>query len=189
MAKKQSENSKRNYRTSHLSKDEKELAEVLYKIGIDFNACTPSEAVEWHREVAKKGWAPAQYNLGCCYKDGIGVDKDPKEAVKWFNKAAEQGLREAQCRLGGCYEKGEGVKQDKKEAVNWYRKAAGLNEANAQFNLGCCYAEGEGVQQDKLKAAKWFYEAAKRGNKSAKDALRHLLDNVDDDDEGETVQV
>lgn len=189
MAKKKTENAQNNYRTSHLSKEEKEFAEVLYKIGIDFSACTPSEAVEWHQEVAKKGWAPAQYNLGCCYNDGNGVKKDMEEAAKWYTKAAEQGHPEAQCRLGCCYEKGEGVKQDKTEAVKWYRKAAEQNEVNAQFNLGCCYADGEGVQQDKLKAAKWFYNAAKRGDKSAKDALFRLLNNVDDDDEGETVQV
>ena len=69
------ENKQNNYRTTHLTKDEKLVAETLYKVGIDFSGCTPSEAVEWHKEVAKKGWAPAQYNLGCCYANGKGVEK------------------------------------------------------------------------------------------------------------------
>lgn len=51
------------YRTSHLSEDEKDLAVTLYEIGINFDRCTPSEAVDWHREVAEKGWALAQYSL------------------------------------------------------------------------------------------------------------------------------
>ena len=75
---KQTKESKRgnNYRTTHLTKEEKMVAETLYKVGIDFTGCTPSEAVEWHREVARKGWAPAQYNLACCYQDGKGVERD-----------------------------------------------------------------------------------------------------------------
>ena len=119
-----------------------------------------------------------------------GKDFDEKRCMKCILSGAKHGLAPVQFILGECYEFGEkGFKQNKKEAVKWYRKAAEQNEVNAQFNLGCCYADGEGVQQDKLKAAKWFYNAAKQGDKSAKDALFRLLNNVDDDDEGETVQV
>ena len=109
MPEKQTKKSKRGntYRTTHLTKEEKMVAETLYKAGIDFSACTPSEAVEWHREVAKKGWAPAQYNLACCYANGKGVERNMKEAAKLFEEAAKQGHPEAQCRLGLCYEYGE----------------------------------------------------------------------------------
>ena len=178
MPEKQTKKSKRGntYRTTHLTKEEKMVAETLYKAGIDFSACTPSEAVEWHREVAKKGWAPAQYNLACCYANGKGVERNMKEAAKLFEEAAKQGHPEAQCRLGLCYEYGEGVKQDKEKAVRLYRKAAAQWEDHAQFNLGCCYADGQGVQRDEFKAAQCFYKAARRGNQDAKDALRRLLD-------------
>ncbi len=176
------ENKQNNYRTTHLTKDEKLVAETLYKVGIDFSGCTPSEAVEWHKEVAKKGWAPAQYNLGCCYANGKGVEKNMKMAAKWFNEAAKQGHPEAQYRMGLCYEYGEGVKQDKEEAVKMYRKAATQNEVDAQYNLGCCYANGEGVKQDMLKAAQCFYKAARQGDKDAKDALRRVLDHDDIDE-------
>lgn len=165
------------YRMSHLSEDEKELAVSLYKAGIDFNACSPREAVEWHQEVASKGWAPAQYNLACCYANGNGIQRDMSEAAKWFGEAAKQGHPEAQCRLGFCYDVGDGVKQDKKEAVYWYRKSAAQGENHAQFNLGCCYEDGDGVKKDKLKAAKYFYKSARQGNSDAKRALKRVLDN------------
>ena len=35
-----------------------------------------------------KGDAGAQNDLGRCYYDGIGVEKDDLEAVKWYRKAA-----------------------------------------------------------------------------------------------------
>ena len=37
---------------------------------------------------AEKGDRSAQYNLGVCYSNGIGVVKDEAEAVKWYRKAA-----------------------------------------------------------------------------------------------------
>ena len=33
-------------------------------------------------------YAEAQYNLGVCYRDGTGVEKDDAEAVKWYRRAA-----------------------------------------------------------------------------------------------------
>lgn len=178
MSEKQTKESKRgnNYRTTHLTKEEKMVAETLYKVGIDFTGCTPSEAVEWHREVARKGWAPAQYNLACCYQDGKGVERDAKKAAKWFGEAAKQGHREAQCSLANCYAAGDGIQKNMTKAVEWYREAALQGESNAQYNLGCCYNEGNGVQRDELKAAQCFYKAARQGDKDAKDALRRLLD-------------
>ena len=39
--------------------------------------------------------AQAQFNLGRCYSDGRGVDKDYAEAIKWHRKAADQKYAEA----------------------------------------------------------------------------------------------
>jgi TPR repeat protein len=37
---------------------------------------------------AEAGDAVAQCNLGWCYANGTGVEKDEKEAVKWYTKSA-----------------------------------------------------------------------------------------------------
>lgn len=50
-------------------------------------------------EVAEKGNAEAQYNLGLCYARGDGVPRDFAEAVKWYRKAAEQNHTGAQYNL------------------------------------------------------------------------------------------
>ena len=39
------------------------------------------EAVRLHSLAAQQGLSCAQYNLGVCYQDGVGVVKDKKEAV------------------------------------------------------------------------------------------------------------
>ena len=40
------------------------------------------KAFEWYEKSAENGNKIAQYNLGRCYKDGIGVEKDKvKESI------------------------------------------------------------------------------------------------------------
>jgi len=89
------------------------------------------KTVELWRMAAEQGHAEAQYRLGKCYSDGLGVDYNEEEAVKWYLKAAEQGYVEAQYRLGECYDIGDGVEENKKEAAKWYLKAMeqGYDEA------------------------------------------------------------
>ena len=116
---------------------------------------------------AEQGDAEAQYGLGICYYDGLGVTKNAVEAVKWFRKAAEQNDAEAQEELGGCYERGEGVAKDEGEAVKWFRKAAEQNSASAQYVLGIRYNKGQGVAKDEGEAVKWFRKAAEQNYNGA----------------------
>lgn len=82
-----------------------------------------AKAVRCYREAADMGHAVAQHNLGCCYENGEGVEKDVEQAVSLYRKAADQGYAVAQCHLGKCYEYGVGVDQDFNFAAVWYRLA------------------------------------------------------------------
>lgn len=53
------------------------------------------EAVKWFRKAAEQGEAHAQFMLGMCYFNGVGITQDKTEAVKWLQKAAKQGHEEA----------------------------------------------------------------------------------------------
>jgi len=117
--------------------------------------------------LAKKGDADAQAELGLCYYEGKGVDKNYDEAVKWYRLAVEPGNEKAQNRLGNCYYYGNGVEQDYVEAVKWFRMAAEQEYAEAQNNLGFCYHRGYGVPQNYTEAVKWFRMAAEQGYASA----------------------
>lgn len=48
--------------------------------------------VELYTSAADQGHAVAQFNLGCMYKHGQGVDKDEKHAVELYTLAADNTL-------------------------------------------------------------------------------------------------
>ena len=77
------------------------------------------------RQLADKGYAAAQHDLGVMYANRVGVPQNYQEAAQWFHRAAAQGHARAQHALGIMYKKGEGVPQDAEAAVSWWRRAAG----------------------------------------------------------------
>ena len=128
------------------------------------------EAAAWYRCAAERGYAPAQYALGVCCQDGIGVAKDEREAFRLFGLAAEQGHTEAQYMLGRCY-MGIGTDANDKEAVKWLRLAADRGYAPAQNWLGTCYRLGRGVKKDEMLAAQLYRLAADQGNVTAQNNI------------------
>ena len=56
----------------------------------------------WFAKAHKQGFAPATCELGECYLNGIGVNKNTDEAIKLFNLASEQGYVHANYKLGEC---------------------------------------------------------------------------------------
>jgi hypothetical protein len=77
----------------------------------------------WFKKQAKAGFPGAQYRLGICYSEGLGVQKDEVQAVFWIQKAAEQGYLEAQQDLADRYNNGHGVAFDYRQAAYWKNKA------------------------------------------------------------------
>lgn len=59
-----------------------------------------SEAQSWiyaaFLQAAESGDVSGQFSLGCCYEQGIGVEKDLKKAVHWYTRAAIGGDSEAE---------------------------------------------------------------------------------------------
>lgn len=123
---------------------------------------TPN-ALEAMRVEAEHGNAQAQYILGICIYEGLGVKKDCSEGVKWIRKAAEQGIIQAQYNHGVCHYKGQCIRQNFREAVKWFSKAAEQGHATAQYNLGYCYAHRYGIGLNYNEAAKWYRMAALQG--------------------------
>jgi TPR repeat protein len=80
---------------------------------------------------ADQNYAPAQFQLGCCYLLSQGLPKNEAEGVKWLRKAADQNYAEAQYTLGVCYRNGGGVAKDYVEAFAWLDLAAGRLESAA----------------------------------------------------------
>ena len=75
-------------------------------------------------EAYNLGEEQAIINVGLCYLQGNGTEKNEKEAVNCFKQAAEKNSSGvAYFNLGVCYENGFGVEKDYKKAVEMYGKA------------------------------------------------------------------
>ena len=104
----------------------------------------------------------AQYNLGCMFEQGQGVERNSTKAALWHRRAAEQGDPDAQTSLGHKYLNGEGVKRDVRKAIHWFRKAAEQGHADAQLNLGAHYYLGEGLRRNDAEAVRLFRLSAEQ---------------------------
>lgn len=51
----------------------------------------PDLAFQWYLKSAEAGYHWGLFNVGKCFLEGLGVQKDDDEARKWFRKAEEQG--------------------------------------------------------------------------------------------------
>jgi TPR repeat protein len=107
--------------------------------------------VRWLRRAAEASDATAQYNLGCMYARGEGVDIDKGEATKWYHLAAEQGLAMAQHNLGLIYFESGGHQQDYKTAFEWFLKAAEQGYAPSQVIAPHCTTLERALQRAKQK--------------------------------------
>lgn len=117
------------------------------------------------RQLAERGDAIAQYQVGEDYFSGNGVIKDYVEAVKWYRKSAEQCYGYAEDMMARCYRAGWGVSIDEKEEIKWMVRAAKHGVENDQLFLGQKYYNGTDlVGKNYVKAAKWFRTAAENGS-------------------------
>ncbi|MCQ2372707.1 MAG: sel1 repeat family protein [Phascolarctobacterium sp.] len=108
--------------------------EALYQIGMyyfdDLNdeLCLPykdnRKACKYFKMAAELGHISAQYELGYCYKEGCGVERNIDEAVKWYRMVAEQGMAEAQYELAELYAQGREIEKNIIETQKWYKAAA-----------------------------------------------------------------
>jgi hypothetical protein len=135
-----------------------------------------AKAFEIYKELALKGNAEAQLNLGVMYGvQGVqGVVQDDAEAVKWYSLAAAQGLAGAQHNLGLMYEQGRGVAQDDAEAVKWYSLAAAQGLVDSQLNLGNLYSNLNNYVQ----AYMWLTLVADRDLKGVQAKVMMATSNI-----------
>ena len=77
-----------------------------------------------HLPLAEQGYPLAECQVGYCYWEGLGVEKDPEKALYWTRRAAEHGDRDGQFNLACFYEEGTGTDRSMEQAIRWYREAA-----------------------------------------------------------------
>jgi TPR repeat protein len=118
----------------------------------------------------------AQYALGTCYHDGVGVVKSPESAVQWYRKSADQGHPRGEGIMGYCYGEGFGIERDTHLALEYYQRAAQQGETVAMYNVGYCFEEGIGIDRDLKMAFQWYQRAAVQGNALAANSLGYFYE-------------
>jgi uncharacterized protein len=148
------------------------LAVVSRLVGSDIRVCD-SKIV---RDMAQRGHAFEQNQMGIASILVIGPDYSQKEALTWFGQAAQRGYAPAQVNLAVMYLNGWGTPVNYGLALRWLHAAADQRFARAYYNLGILYLEGTGVRQDYREALRWFQKGAEAGDSSAQTNLGYMYD-------------
>ena len=123
-----------------------------------------SVAAEFFQKAADAQNPDGMDNLGNCYKNGDGVDKDIEKAAEWYRKSAECGWLSGVYHYATCLRKGEGVEKDEKEALRWYMMAGASGHVRSLNMLGWCAEKGHGMKEDPGLAFEWYRLAAESGD-------------------------
>ncbi len=131
------------------------------------------EAAGLFDQAARMGNIEGEYNLGVCFRRGIGVTADRDMARQLYRSAAEKGHLSAQLALGDLLVEigGDDAIQ---EAAGWYERAASAGVPGAAFGLARLYEAGLGVEVNREKAIELNVMAAQAGHAEAKTALDRL---------------
>jgi uncharacterized protein len=112
--------------------------------------------------LAHAGVARAQNNIGACFAEGLGVERDHALALRWLTLSADAGDVVGLRNLAAFYFKGEGTEQDQARAADLYRKAAEAGDGPAQDMLSWMLLEENGIGFDPIEARRWALAAAEQ---------------------------
>lgn len=112
--------------------------------------------------LAHAGVGRAQNNIGACFAEGLGVERDAALALRWLTLSAESGDPVGQRNLAALHFKSEGVPQSDAEAMRLYRLAADQGDGPAQDMLSWMLLES-GLETDRAEAFQWASAAAEAG--------------------------
>ena len=131
----------------------------------------PADAVKIWTSLAERGSPQSMSYLGCCFRDGVGVDKDLGCAEKWFRAAADLGVVRARYSLGRLYIDAQRYAEAKQE----FEYAASKGYVPAVHFLGRIHYFGYGVSVDRARAKILLEAASSEGSVFAKALLAYDL--------------
>lgn len=109
---------------------------VMFLCGDADTDSDPDEAFRLFKRSAEDRVAKAQFYLGVCYEEGVGVEQDAAEAVTWFTRASNQNFAGAHYSLAMCYMHGTGVNKDPAKARSLLKLGVDGKDIEAMRVLG-----------------------------------------------------
>src|SRR5947208_2796633 len=109
---------------------------------------------EWYLKFAKNNDPKELCNLGFCYENGIGTDKDENKAFELYLESANGNNIIGQRNLGHCYQYGIGISKDKKKAFACYLNSfkGNTNDKNDSMSYECHAC----TMKDETNAFQWY---------------------------------
>ena len=108
-------------------------------------------------KAARSGLAEAEYRVGRCYIQGVGVPPSKVEGVRWLERAATQNHTEAQSLLATMFIHGM------------------VDRPDSGGTAGVLFASMERSPPDFINAQKWARQAAESGSSEAQALLGYIL--------------
>ena len=122
------------------------------------------EAIPILKQAAELGNAESQYNLGYCYRAGVGIEQNITKGIEWFAKSAEQGFNDGIYQMMMAYGNGDGVEQDPNKAFEFALKCANSGDGTCMWNVINCYYSGMGIEKNMNKMLEWSIRLGKLEN-------------------------
>lgn len=116
------------------------------------------EALHWHKEAAEGGNPGSWTDVGRCYYEGIGTEKDERYAVQCFEKEIAAGESRTHNLLARAYFQGKGVPQDYAKAYQHFSIAYDKGNRWGVFFLAKLCFYGLGTPQDYVRALQFLNE-------------------------------
>jgi uncharacterized protein len=135
-------------------------------------------ALEIWSHLAHTGSARAQAEIGRCFVQAIGVERNPELAEKWLTLSARAGDPLGQRLLGDFHFNGEKGAPNRSIAEEWYARAARQGEPYAQDMLSWMLTESDHRKPDYAEARQWALKAADQCVPSAMTRLGLMYHNA-----------
>ena len=104
-------------------------------------------AAEWYGKSAAQNNAVGLYNLGYCYLEGDGVEKNIQKGVELTTRSAELGHSDAQFDLATMYHMGDDVERNLEKAKEWYSKSLANGDYSSAFRIGSICEEENNFEE------------------------------------------
>jgi TPR repeat protein len=134
-----------------------------------------AEALQWYESAAGFGDGPSLTQIGICFKEGRGYQRNDSLAVAYFRRGASQGDAESVFQMGVFLKAGVGVRQDLTGAARLFQNAAGMGHGEAMYQLAELFRTGQGVTMDATTAFIWYQHAALKGHIGAAENLGEMF--------------
>lgn len=122
------------------------------------------------------GLPEAQYELGCCFFLGNGVQKDLNSYAMFMDTSAKQGYLPAKIQMSQILlDGGFGIKQNTEQGLSLLEDCANSGDIISQENMAAIYLRGYyEVKPDTIIALRWLESAVKSGSWKACNTLACL---------------